>query len=186
MSKDPASQRMEKIVSLCKRRGLHLPVLRDLRRPEWLLGLRTARRRAEAQPEGLLVAPQCTRTRRHGRHGWLDHHEPRGLKASGHEETFSDPMVDCKSCKARHRADQLPEKDGTKYCPNCGSRDLTEPRAFNLMFKSYAGPAGERRQSRVSPPRDGAGDVRAIPQRARHLAPEAALWHRADRQGVSQ
>jgi glycyl-tRNA synthetase len=61
-------------------------------------------------------------------------------KASGHEDTFSDPMVDCRSCKSRHRADQLPVKDGLKYCPNCGSRDLTEPRAFNLMFKSFAGP----------------------------------------------
>ncbi|HEY8965930.1 MAG TPA: glycine--tRNA ligase, partial [Candidatus Methylacidiphilales bacterium] len=61
-------------------------------------------------------------------------------KASGHEATFSDPMVDCKSCKARHRDDQLPTKDGAKYCPNCGSRDLTEPRNFNLMLKSYAGP----------------------------------------------
>src|SRR5579862_7546475 len=60
-------------------------------------------------------------------------------KASGHEETFSDPMVDCRVCKARLRADQLPEKDGKKLCPNCGSRDLTEPRAFNLMFKTYVG-----------------------------------------------
>ncbi len=61
-------------------------------------------------------------------------------KASGHEETFTDPMVDCRQCKARHRADQLPEKEGVKYCPNCGSRDLTEARAFNLMFKTHAGP----------------------------------------------
>jgi glycyl-tRNA synthetase len=49
-------------------------------------------------------------------------------------------MVDCKTCKARHRADQLPQKDGVPYCPACGGRDLTEPRAFNLMLKSYAGP----------------------------------------------
>jgi len=61
-------------------------------------------------------------------------------RASGHEETFSDPMVDCKTCKSRHRADQLPRKDDVPYCPNCGGRDLTEPRAFNLMFKSHAGP----------------------------------------------
>ena len=61
-------------------------------------------------------------------------------KASGHEETFSDPMVDCKKCNSRNRADQLPEKDGEKYCPSCGSRDLTEARDFNLMFKSHAGP----------------------------------------------
>lgn len=58
------------------------------------------------------------------------------LKYSGHEDTFSDPMVDCKKCKGRFRADHL--KDGK--CPNCGSADLTEPRPFNLMFKTQVGP----------------------------------------------
>ncbi|PYL80155.1 MAG: glycine--tRNA ligase [Verrucomicrobia bacterium] len=58
-------------------------------------------------------------------------------KASGHEETFSDPMVDCRSCKARLRADQVIDKKGVRQCPNCGGKDLTEPRAFNLMFKTY-------------------------------------------------
>src|SRR3989441_12521566 len=60
-------------------------------------------------------------------------------KASGHEETFSDPMVDCRTCKARLRADQLVEKKGVKQCPVCGGKDLTEPRSFNLMFKTYVG-----------------------------------------------
>jgi len=60
-------------------------------------------------------------------------------KASGHEETFSDPMVDCRTCKARLRADQLVEKKGALQCPNCGSKDLTEARPFNLMFKTYVG-----------------------------------------------
>ncbi len=55
---------------------------------------------------------------------------------SGHEATFSDPLVDCRQCKSRHRADHL--KDGR--CPNCGSSDLTEPRNFNLMFKTTVGP----------------------------------------------
>jgi glycyl-tRNA synthetase len=59
--------------------------------------------------------------------------------ASGHENTFTDPMVDCRNCKSRLRADQLPEKNGRKQCPVCGSFDLTEPRAFNLMFKTYVG-----------------------------------------------
>lgn len=58
------------------------------------------------------------------------------LKYSGHEDTFSDPMVDCKKCKGRFRADHL--TDGK--CPNCGSTDLTEPRPFNLMFKTQVGP----------------------------------------------
>ena len=60
-------------------------------------------------------------------------------KASGHEDTFSDPMVDCRSCKARLRADQLIEKKGALQCPNCGGKDLTEARPFNLMFKTYVG-----------------------------------------------
>jgi glycyl-tRNA synthetase len=60
-------------------------------------------------------------------------------KASGHEETFSDPMVDCRTCKARLRADQLTDKKGALQCPNCGSKDLTEARPFNLMFKTYVG-----------------------------------------------
>src|SRR6266403_2732169 len=60
-------------------------------------------------------------------------------KASGHEDTFSDPMVDCRSCKARLRADQVINKKGEKQCPTCGGKDLTEPRAFNLMFKTYVG-----------------------------------------------
>src|SRR5438132_7592120 len=48
-------------------------------------------------------------------------------------------MVDCRSCKARLRADQLVEKKGIKQCPNCGGKDLTAPRAFNLMFKTFVG-----------------------------------------------
>ena len=74
-------------------------------------------------------------------------------KASGHEDTFSDPIVDCRSCKSRHRADQLPLKDGAKYCPICGSRDLTEPRDFNLMFKSFAGPIEVMRISFIFGPK---------------------------------
>ena len=58
------------------------------------------------------------------------------LHYSGHEDTFSDPMVDCRKCKGRFRADHL--TDGK--CPNCGSTDLTEPRPFNLMFKTTFGP----------------------------------------------
>ena len=61
------------------------------------------------------------------------------LKASGHEDTFSDPMVDCRTCKARLRADQLAEKNGAKQCSNCGGKDLTEPRAFNLMLRTHLG-----------------------------------------------
>ena len=54
------------------------------------------------------------------------------LKYSGHEETFTDPLVDCRSCGERFRADQVPD-----YCKK---EDLTEPRQFNLMFKTNVGP----------------------------------------------
>ena len=57
------------------------------------------------------------------------------LKHSGHEDTFSDPMVDCKSCGERFRADQVPD-----YCKK---EDLTEPRQFNLMFKTNIGPVDD-------------------------------------------
>ena len=52
-------------------------------------------------------------------------------------------MVDCRTCKARLRADQLPEKKGVKQCPNCGGKDLTEARQFNLMFKTHVGAAAD-------------------------------------------
>ena len=61
------------------------------------------------------------------------------LKHSGHEDTFSDPLVDCRSCKARWRADQL----DNNTCPDCKSKDLTEPRPFNLMFKTAIGPVDD-------------------------------------------
>ncbi len=55
--------------------------------------------------------------------------------ASGHLANFTDPLVDCRSCRSRFRADKL---DGP--CPNCGGTDFTEARDFNLMFKTHAGP----------------------------------------------
>ena len=60
---------------------------------------------------------------------------PEVLKYSGHEDTFSDPLVDCKSCGERFRADQVPD-----YCKE---EDLTEPRQFNLMFKTNVGPVND-------------------------------------------
>ncbi|MBH44904.1 MAG: glycine--tRNA ligase [Gammaproteobacteria bacterium] len=64
----------------------------------------------------------------------LTHHEV--LKHSGHVDTFSDPMIDCKSCKSRWRAEEIENNK----CPSCGSSNLTEPRPFNLMFKTNIGP----------------------------------------------
>ena len=140
MSQDASASRMEKIVSLCKRRGfifqsseiygglngfwdygpLGVELKKNLKDFWWR---RNVRERDDMEGmDGSIIMNRAV---------W---------KASGHEETFSDPMVDCKKCNSRNRADQLPEKDGEKYCPSCGSRDLTEARDFNLMFKSHAGP----------------------------------------------
>jgi glycyl-tRNA synthetase len=77
-------------------------------------------------------------------------------KYSGHEETFSDPLVDCRECKSRFRADKLLEEQGGVdvnlsateatgniysgvKCPNCGKSNWTEPRPFNLMFRTTIG-----------------------------------------------
>ena len=72
-------------------------------------------------------------------------------KYSGHEDTFSDPLTDCLDCKRRHRADKLDFereakgdigyiiRQGWAKCPNCGSTKLTDPRPFNLMFRTTIG-----------------------------------------------
>jgi len=72
---------------------------------------------------------------------------PRIWEASGHIGAFNDPLVDCKQCKARFKADELVDGDPEKaawteiQCPQCGTRGkLTEPRQFNLMFNTHVGP----------------------------------------------
>ena len=60
------------------------------------------------------------------------------LHYSGHEATFTDPLIDCRQCKSRWRADHVEGK-----CPKCGSADLTPPRPFNLMFKTTVGPVDD-------------------------------------------
>jgi len=63
---------------------------------------------------------------------------PKVWEASGHIATFTDPLVDCRSCQERFRADHLPESGA---CPRCGAKDsFTPARQFNLMFKTYVGP----------------------------------------------
>jgi len=61
---------------------------------------------------------------------------PQVLKQSGHESTFSDPLIDCKDCKSRWRSDEISQN----ACPSCHSKNLTDPRPFNLMFKTNIGP----------------------------------------------
>jgi glycyl-tRNA synthetase len=136
-------QRMEKIVSLCKRRGfifqaseiygglngvwdygpLGAELKRNLKDYWWRVMVRE--RDDVVGMDGAILTHRAV------------------LKASGHEDTFSDPMVDCRTCKARLRADQLPEKNGVKQCPNCGGKDLTEARPFNLMFSTHMGASAD-------------------------------------------
>src|SRR6266480_1001546 len=75
---------------------------------------------------------------------------PNVWKASGHLDHFTDPMVDCKACRRRFRADKLDETPWIHYCPArrtlcpaCGKGELTPPRQFNLMFKTFMGPVEE-------------------------------------------
>mgnify|MGYP006097492699 FL=1 len=74
---------------------------------------------------------------------------PKIWEASGHVDAFNDPLVDCKQCKARYRADEFAEDVSSLnweeiQCPKCGTTgNLTEPRQFNLMFKTHVGPVEE-------------------------------------------
>ncbi len=60
---------------------------------------------------------------------------PKVWEASGHVATFTDPLTECKKCHTRYRADQLPEK-----CTQCGGREFTEAKQFNLMLETHLGP----------------------------------------------
>jgi glycyl-tRNA synthetase len=65
---------------------------------------------------------------------------PKVWQASGHTETFTDPLVECSNCKGRFRADKI----DTSTCPNCGQKDtFGEPRQFNMMFKTNVGPVAD-------------------------------------------
>ena len=126
---------MDKIVSLCKRRGIifqnseiyggigntwdYGPLGVELKRnvkDAWWKSVVYERDDMEGLDAAILMNPAT----------W---------KASGHLESFTDPLVDCKKCKHRFRLDDL---DG-EGCPDCGG-ELTEARSFNLMFKTFVGP----------------------------------------------
>ncbi len=126
---------MDKLVSLCKRRGYvfpsseiygginacwdYGPLGAELKRnikDFWWKEMVHKRADIEGLDAAILMHPKV----------WI---------TSGHVGEFSDPLVDCKKCKSRFRADDIT----TESCPNCGG-ELTEPRQFNLMFKTFMGP----------------------------------------------
>ena len=129
---------MDRVVNLCKRRGLVFPS------SEIYGGFRST---WDYGPLGVLL-------KRNVKDAWwrsmvqlrddvvgLDAAilmSPRVWEASGHLATFSDPLVDCRNCKERFREDDLPSSGA---CPNCGVKgSFTEARQFHLMFKTHAGP----------------------------------------------
>src|ERR1700720_673568 len=137
------AQRMEKIVSLCKRRGFifQSSEIYGGLNGVWDYGpLGTELKNNLKQYWGQVMVRE--RDDVVGLDGAILTH-PAVLKASGHVDTFADPMVDCRTCKARLRADQLAEKNGAKQCPNCGGKDLTEARPFNLMFSTQMGASAD-------------------------------------------
>jgi glycyl-tRNA synthetase len=129
---------MERIVNLCKRRGLIFPsseiyggfrstwdygpigvLLKRNVKDQWWRSMVQLRGDVVGLDAAILMAPRV----------W---------EASGHLETFTDPLVDCRACKLRFLADDLPPSGA---CPNCGARGtLTEARPFHLMFKTFVGP----------------------------------------------
>jgi glycyl-tRNA synthetase len=131
----PPEDLMERVVNLCKRRGFVFPsaeiyggfrstydygplgvlALRNVK-DAWWRSLVQLRDDVVGIDAAILTSPKV----------W---------EASGHLSNFADPLVDCRNCKERWRADEI-----GAVCPNCGSKDLTEPRAFNMMFKTHAGP----------------------------------------------
>ena len=162
-----------------------VPVERDLRRLPLHVGLRPARRAAQAQREGRLVALDGAAARRHRRPRRRD---PHGAQGVGGERpprrTFTDPLVDCRNCKERFRADQLPESGA---CPNCGAKDsFTEARQFNLMFKTYVGPVEDDASVAYLRPETAQGIFVNFANVQTTTREEAAVRHRADRQVVPQ
>jgi glycyl-tRNA synthetase len=133
---------MEKIVNLCKRRGFVFPSseiyggfastwdygplgieLKRNIRESWWRYMVTSRENVVGLESAILM-------------------HPRVWEASGHIAGFSDPLVDCRNCKRRFRADHIPPKD-ERQCPKGMECDLTEARQFNLMFKTFVGPVEE-------------------------------------------
>lgn len=128
---------MEKIVSLCKRRGFifQSSEIYNGINGFWDYGpYGVAMRRAIEQLWWNYMVE--SRDNVAGLDSTIICH-PTVWRASGHLEKFADEMTDCLECKKRHRVDQM---DDPGICPACGSDKLTEPREFNLMMKTFVGP----------------------------------------------
>ena len=136
---DESGVSMEKMVSLCKRRGFVFPsseIYGGLS-ATWDYGPLGVELKKNIQE---IWWKEMTRTQDNivGLDAAIMMH-PKTWEASGHVENFSDPLVDCKKCKTRFREDKLdPKVVESKVCPECGG-ELTESRQFNLMFSTQMG-----------------------------------------------
>ncbi len=152
MSKPKTAQdpTMEKVVSLCKRRGIIFPSSEIYGGLNGCwdygpLGVELKRNIKEAWWQFMVTSREDVV----GLDASILMH-PRVWEASGHVAEFTDPMVDCKRCKHRFKADSLPapaeapagSTPAAPPCPDCGG-ELTEARRFNLMFKTFVGPVEE-------------------------------------------
>ena len=128
---------MNKIVSLCKRRGFIFPSSEIYGGINgfWDYGPYGCRMKRAIEQLWWHEMVE-TRDNIEGLDSTIICH-PRVWKASGHLDQFSDLMVDCRDCKSRFRVDLM---DDPNTCSNCGSHNLTEPREFNLMMKTLVGP----------------------------------------------
>ena len=170
---------MEKLVNLCKRRGIVFPAseIYGGLGSTWdygPLGIELKRNVKEAWWRAMVT----TRSDVVGLDSAILQH-PRTWEASGHLQNFTDPLVDCKSCKQRFRADHV---QGTR-CPECGG-ELTEARSFNLMFKTFMGPVEDSANVVYLRPETAQGIFAELRQYRRYATGKAALRSRADRQVV--
>ena len=162
---------MDKIVALCKRRGFIFPSSRDLRRHRLDVRLR---------PLGVLLKTNVKNdwwramvpgARRHRRARLRRSSCTRRCgRRRGHVAGFTDPLVDCRKCKQRFRADHLdelpcPRKPSQATRARSRDGDLTEARKFNLMFKTNVGPGARSRLDGLPAPRDRAGHLRQLQER---------------------
>jgi glycyl-tRNA synthetase len=134
-------ERMEEIVSLAKRRGFIFPgseIYGGLQN-SWDYGPLGAELKKNIKDRWWKVFVR-SRSDMVGLDAALIMN-PRVWETSGHLSTFNDPLVECKKCHARYRADQV---DLSKACPHCGTKGtFTEPRQFNMMLQTFLGPAEE-------------------------------------------
>ena len=135
MSEEKTTADMDAIVSLCKRRGFifQSSEIYGGVGGSWDYGPFGVELKRNIKEVWWRDVVQCRDDMVGLDAGILMH--PRVWEASGHVDGFTDPLVDCKNCKKRFRADHV--EDGK--CPECGG-ELTEPRMFNLMLKTFLGP----------------------------------------------